>query len=921
MRPLYLKMSAFGPYAGETEVDFEKLGQRGLYLITGDTGAGKTTIFDAITYALYGAASGENRDVSMLRSEYANPATPTYVELRFAYGDEKYTVRRNPEYERAKARGEGTTSQKADAELYCPDGRIVTRTKDVTNAVTEIIGVNREQFARIAMIAQGDFLKLLLASTEERKAIFRQIFDTGRYRDFQDRLKEESLALSRQREELTVSLRQYTAGVSCGDEEEQQRRLSEIRSGGLSASEMTESLREIIAADEAEEERLSQELSHEENRIRELSAQLGKAEEIVRAEESLAAVSEKLVKKQTEITELSQQVEAVESRQPEMDALTEEIASLVGELPRYLELDQIRAELGEKTEKKETALHDAQELQTTVEELRRQISLMREEAETLKDSALLRERMTAELAAAKNIQDQLEQLKEKLREYHDLSEVLRKAQDRYRAAADEAAGKSGEYERMHRALLDEQAGVLAGTLVDGQPCPVCGSTQHPCPATRSNHSLSKEELEQLRVSVEESRANAAADSERAAVLAGQAASALEDLSKRCCELLEDDSVDRAEELLDERLTAAQARCGEIEDALRGAEQNVQKLAQIEEKLPVLEERTSASMQSLQQIEKDIAVLDIQLQSEQRQTETLAAQLRYESGGAAEVAINEARERYSRMQQMLHEIRKAYDGVLAEIHSLQGQENALRDQIKDAPEIDRGAIVEAREEAIGRKEVLDRERTDRLTRLSGNRAALDGIRRNGESLDKVERKYRWVNALANTACGMLSGKEKIMLETYVQMTFFDRIIHRANTRFMVMSGGQYELRRRKEAANNRSQTGLELSVIDHYNGSERSVKSLSGGESFKASLALALGLSDEIQSSAGGVRLDAMFVDEGFGSLDDHSLEQAFRALSELTEGNRIVGIISHVPALKEKIDRQIVVTKAKTGGSCVDVVV
>ena len=920
MRPLCLKLSAFGPYAGETVVDFEKFGQRGLYLITGDTGAGKTTIFDAITFALYGAASGENREVTMLRSEYAAPTTPTYVELRFAYGDKEYTVRRNPEYERAKTRGEGMTSQKADAELHCPDGRIVTKTKDVTAAVTEIIGVNREQFARIAMIAQGDFLKLLLASTEERKAIFRQIFDTGRYRDFQDRLKEEVSALSRQREELVVSIRQYTAGICCG-EEEQQIRLQEIRTGELTCGEMTEILREIIAADEAADESLSSELSGVEEQIRELSALLGRAEEIARVEESLSAVSEMLAEKNAEMMTLAQKLEREEGRQAEIDALTQQIALLVSELPRYLELDSLRSELRENRDKKEAALSNAQEFQATAEVLGNQILAMREEAERQKESALLREKFAVELSAAEGLQEELQTLQKNLSEYRRLNKTLEKARERYRAAADEAGEKSAEYERMHRAFLDEQAGILAETLVEGQPCPVCGSTMHPCPAARSVRSMGREELDLLKDDVEKSRGKAAAESEKAALLAGQAAGALEMLEKRCGELLGECFGEAAERLLEERITAAQERCGECMRKLQQAEHSAQRLAELEETLPELEKQSAAAEQSLRQLEKKITVLETQLQSGKQQAEILAGQLRYDSSAAAEAAVNEAREQQTRIQKEILETRKAYEDALAGVHSLRGQKDALCEQLKDAPEIDCAAVAAVREEAVCRKATMERERAERMARLTGNRAALDGIRQKGELLDQVERKYRWVNSLANTACGMLTGKEKVMLETYVQMKFFDRIIHRANTRFMVMSGGQYELRRRREAENNRSQSGLELSVIDHYNGSERSVKSLSGGESFQASLALALGLSDEIQSSAGGVRLDAMFVDEGFGSLDDHSLEQAFRALSELTEGNRIVGIISHVPALKEKIDRQLVVTKNRTGGSHVSVVV
>ena len=241
-------------------------------------------------------------------------------------------------------------------------------------------------------------------------------------------------------------------------------------------------------------------------------------------------------------------------------------------------------------------------------------------------------------------------------------------------------------------------------------------------------------------------------------------------------------------------------------------------------------------------------------------------------------------------------------------------------MQDKDEFDADAAVERRNEIVQKRSALESEFRDLHHRTETNREVLRQIEKQSAAIADVEKRWMMVGPLADTANGNLSGKEKIMLETYVQMAYFDRIIERANTRFMVMSGGQYELKRRREADNNRSQSGLSLDVVDHYNGTERSVKTLSGGESFKASLSLALGLSDEIQASAGGIQLDTMFVDEGFGSLDEESLQQAMRALNGLAEGNRLVGIISHVPELREKIDRQIIVRKDRSGGSRVEVV-
>ena len=268
-----------------------------------------------------------------------------------------------------------------------------------------------------------------------------------------------------------------------------------------------------------------------------------------------------------------------------------------------------------------------------------------------------------------------------------------------------------------------------------------------------------------------------------------------------------------------------------------------------------------------------------------------------------------------LQKALEQAQKAYQMGKATADTLRGQIQGYQEQLRQAEPIDLELERAKRKTLSVEIARLSEGLTELAARIRCNQTALEHLKEQSGDLEETEKKWTWVRALSNTANGNISGEEKIMLETYVQMTYFDRIIARANTRFMVMSGGQYELKRRIEAENNRSQSGLELDVIDHYNGTERSVNSLSGGETFKASLSLALGLSDEIQSSAGGIRLDTMFVDEGFGSLDEESLQQAMRALSSLTEGNRLVGIISHVAELKEKIDKQIFVTKDRSGGS------
>ena len=342
MRPLNLTMSAFGPYAGQTTVDFSVLGTTGLYLITGDTGAGKTTIFDAITYALYGEASGESRESSMLRSKYAAAETPTFVELTFTNGGRTYTVRRNPEYARPKTRGTGTTVQKADAELTMPDGRVITKARDVTAAVTDIIGVDREQFARIVMIAQGEFRKLLLAQTDERKAIFRQIFHTERYQALQNRLKEEAAALDRQCGELEAGLRQ-AAGCIRGA-------APETLPDALDTDALLAALDTLLRSDEAALTQAQTERAQTETRREQVLSDLGKAEALEAARVKLAEADAAWVEAQAEAKTAQAALDAAMASQPEIQSRRQDITRLEDALRRYEQLDTLRASGWRKSE-------------------------------------------------------------------------------------------------------------------------------------------------------------------------------------------------------------------------------------------------------------------------------------------------------------------------------------------------------------------------------------------------------------------------------------------------------------------------------------------------------------------------------------------------------------------------------------------
>lgn len=1584
MKPMKLVISAFGPYADRTEIAFDRFGGQGLYLITGDTGAGKTTIFDAIAFALYGEASGDVRRSDMFRSKYAKDEVPTYVELTFLYRDKTYTIKRNPEYYRPKGRGSGYTLQKADAVLTYPDGRKpVTKAKDVTKAVAELIGLDRRQFTQIAMIAQGDFQKLLLAGTEERGSIFRQIFNTGLYQRLQEQLKGEVKVQKDAYEELRRSINQYMEGIDCHSEAASRpaRELAKLREERFDGrmEEGMELLEELCGEDQAALGRMDARLEELEGQmqredqlignIRHVKAQRQALEENLRCQESLkeelaekAALLEKAAQDRLECAGLEEQIREAGKNLELLEGLeTERRAQQAGELEIAGEQKRKEESAGQ-VRSLETALAEEQEncrlfagagevrerLEGRQEEilrrkqdlLRRRESLEQEgrrQRKALKDLAKTRER-AAKLSAAvdearvrtealadrdrmlsdteemeerlrsqsallesqgterKTVQkeegeirrsldalaaelERLEKEEERFREerealknigeealalrhkaeegesrlrlyrerteavkrsrkasealekaygqacaaadrhqerwnlYREEWEGVREAESRllllrqrqeqlqeawsaqeslsadaeqaqgrlkklfsarqeYRTAAEEKARLGEVYRKMEQQFLDAQAGMLARGLEEGDPCPVCGSAHHPLLAHVPRTVPEKAQLDARKKEL----SAAEAKTERLSEKAGQLGEQLEEQMRKMDDMLrnllarpvlqgegdngvvkisEPDAaeqqdternggqrdicamesdipvmarskgqsdvwaaepdvqetaarqLDRMKEALGavrERIDAQQRKLADemgtageecrrkkeldtlmqeaehkqkaleqqrqkalselntargqyderrkqwertvlelpasclsetgvqisglvqpgasgvqvsgqeqpgapeasvstVSEAKQGLDLTETEMKRIENCLSKAWEQAQAQLEQaetkrlrLERVERQAAeaeerkrqtdnrimeckesaanlqgrkeALERQMSAEQKKAEeilkeaegllrTYAQRTRKEevsetasgevfilSGEAFPAAASEAplavsvrvmsgmeaalaalaeweqsirkelafREQLngemcqneaqlSEIQNLLGDMEKqlagidslisekagqlmdsvrsafpgleenrtgqenqenqknqknqknqgdgtgmprqlmpetaALDAAAAEeveklaveaLEELEGQLallegkilrnqadlkkkeqleqsipqketlirklldeikntelsltrrmtekdartkriNALTEQLGGKTKEDiqetirssqsrKAALEEAykaaeqshtecrtrnertaaaietlkqqlaaageaaligEEEVLARKETWQQEKKDlnasrdqRCAALSRNREILRKVRIQREDIAAVEKRYVWTRALADTANGSLTGKQKIELETYVQMTYFDRIIRRANLRLLTMSSGQYELKRERDSENLKGKMGLGLSVIDHYNATERSVKTLSGGESFQASLSLALGLADEIQSYAGGIRMDSLFVDEGFGSLDEEALGQAMKALQQLTEGNRLVGIISHVSELKEQIDRKIIVTKSRT---------
>ncbi len=915
MRPLSLKICGFGPYAGTQELDLEKLGKSGLYLITGETGAGKTTIFDAICYALYGSASGSSREPDMMRSKYADEDMPTEVELTFENAGKVYTVRRSPEYLRRKRRGEGVMLQPAEAELRYPDGRVETKSRAVTQAVEELLGVTKSQFTQIAMIAQGDFLKLLLANTQDRQMIFRNIFHTDLYQIFADRSRRDFAALTAEMTQGRESIRQYVQGIACGEDDPASVEVDRAKGGNMSTEDILLLINRLDEQDVKRQEALKKQDLAADERILSLVRELDRAQQRDALMAELRDAEQRIQAHTGKKEQLDKELTRRQEESPATAVMEEKAVQLSLQLPKYGELDGLRKAAEEGLKRAKELRLERSSAEATGKELDGVILQIRGELESLEDAGEAKAVLTAARSELTERQRDLLSLKEqlsglgKLRKAYETAKAAFDASDRaYLSASAAAANLRSLFNR-------EQAGIMAESLQDGQPCPVCGSLDHPAKAVKAKEAPSQQQVEKAEKAAEAARVKASEDSSACAAAKAAADTAQAAVSSRCGDVLGTSDLAAAPGVLQERAAELKRRAEANEAALARENERIARKEKLAALLPKKLEEQRSQAESAAALQTGIAALEAKNGSLQDQIAHLAGQLPYEDEGSAKRAlasmqkdIADAKAALKTASDAVHAWDKTMEGLKASLASLQ-------DRLSAIPPVDREKAAAEKQAADEEKQRI-REGSDAVAaRLQINRQAGAHIRVKAAELKELEDRHRWMKALSDTVSGQLQGKERLALEVWVQMTYFDRILRRANVHLMEMSSGAYELKRRETPGDLRSQNGLELDVVDHYSGSIRSVKTLSGGESFMASLSLALGLSEEIQAGAGGVRLDCMFVDEGFGSLDEDTLQQAMRSLGRLTDGDRLVGIISHVDQLRRQIDRQIVVTKDPAGGS------
>ena len=927
MKPLKLTMSAFGSYAGKNVIDFTGQ-QQGIFLITGDTGAGKTTIFDAITYALYNQTSGGERNGNMMRSQYAQPETETYVELEFLYRGQTYRVRRNPDYKITKTLKNGKIREQKvphSVELTLPDGTVFPEKKNATDAkIIEILGLTADQFSQIVMIAQGDFLKLLYTKSDERKMIFSKLFRTDIYWKIQENLRRKSMEMDERIQENDRAFEQEKSRIILLPESEE-----------LPLDELVERLRERLK-DALKEQNLRR------ANVEELNKKITKYEEINKLFVSL----EKIRQNGKELE--ARQVESKERRQQIENALKADKV-LVAEqqnLRQQQEVEQSAQAIAKMTE---TLANDQEMFESLKTQLQESEAKQKREAADIQKKMLALEQSFPSYEALQNARSEEQQAKKVWEDLGKISEesfhkkkagiaALKEQQKRQEQVVEQtkknweqtslsASESAKHYEHMYEAFLKEQAGILAENLSAGCPCPVCGSTVHPDPAKLSDHAVTELEVEQAkktRAAAEEKRdlAYAAFEAEKTEkqklaqavekeeadfVLAQTIAKQQRKEAEQNYVSLQKIAEQIREKLVYPSLAEAKKQYAAMQKALAAAEQEIerkrQKVSELAEAMNTLKGQKLAEEEN-QKTAKKLAA----------KTEKEYAKLLEKSGFVSEETYHLAI-LPERSRSKLEREEKEYE---SQCLRQQSEQKLLEKQVSGKTYTD---TTELNEQLKAEKQALkEAEKTymELHTAYENDRSVLQNCAVYLEKGKKLESEDQVIKSLSKTANGRLSGSAKIDFETYIQRQYFKQIIHEANKRLLTMSNHQFILKLKEEANTGRkTNEGLDLSVYSLVTDSERDVKTLSGGESFLAALAMALGLSDIVERSAGAIHPDMMFIDEGFGSLDAQSRQQAIEVLGELAGDSRMVGIISHVTELKEQIDRKLVVSRTDKGSRAV----
>lgn len=863
MKPIKLTISAFGPYSKEVQINFEDFAAEGLFLVTGDTGAGKTTIFDAISFALYGEASGGNvrRESKSFRSDYANPDTPTYVELTFCHRGKEYNIKRNPEYERPAKRGAGMVKEAAAVEFHMPDrDKVLTKSKEVESEIISLLGLDREQFSQTVMIAQGDFMKILRAKSDERKKLFQKIFNTSKYEQLENLLKEKNSTLekihARADEDIAAAISMilidtdFEKAAQLQEEKQPAKALELIRS----LIEFQKSKLDKLAADAVKITEKTESKSKEFGLYQQINNDFHMLEQAKKTKADLESKSEEIKLKE-------ERIRLARAAQAAAPAVKLYNASAAG----------------------------VKNLNTSIEAARKSIKECEESAKFARSDFDRAKEKYGTLELLKKQADDLEAIIPVIRSFSKSEAEFAAAEEKQKAAFIASKNADAKYIKVKENFYSGQSAIIAKELKEGQPCPVCGSLEHPAPAEAAGKLATKEELE----FADSTRKEAEIQLQQATGKATEAKLIYEQKKQLIMEAEMEESdaaqLEKQAESIRENIKNIKAVYEKTAESLQNA-----KVA--------LENEKGALSAAEKQLEREKKIL-------QKNLKELNASLA-ENGFADVKSYNAAGLDLKTLDNLEKETADYYTKSASTKDRIMEYENKLQGKKQTDLSVLETEILELKNQATA----VSAEIRSLQSRHDANKTNEDKIEVKLKEKSATAKEYAIVNELYKTVSGNLGGgKAKLKFESYVQQFYFNQVVACANQRLKVLSEGNFHLRLKQETTNLRSQAGLDLEVFDANSCAWRDVSTLSGGESFVASLALALGLSDMAQSKSGQIKLDSMFIDEGFGTLDENTLHQAMEVLSKLACGNRLIGVISHVSELKHRIDKQIIIRKTRTG--------
>lgn len=951
MKPINIKISAFGPYKGLETVDFTKLGSNGIFLITGDTGSGKTSLFDAICFALYNQPSGTNRTVDSLRSDYADDETDTFVEFEFTHKENKYVIKRNVPYKKKNRK----TKTVAEATLIINDNDIITGVKEVTNKIIEILGIDDKQFKQIAMIAQGEFLKLLFATSDERSKIFRKIFDTSIYYKISELLKEKFLKTKREYDDKNNILKNEIEHINWDKDisnltileiinllnEENEKDKIIVLEEKEKRKKLDEKI-ELLIKDIEIKKNINADILNLKNKTSELNNLKSNYDEMLLIKNDIK-LSELLNPLNKELNLYENNLINNNKLKIEYENyLNEEEINLQKLKEKYLNLEQVKDQV-----KKDNIV--LEKLKQNIN-IQKEIKLLKEEKEELKNcnDILLKNKKEREEIQEYILNDKsyinLEKArdedkvnKEKIKEYNDIIisyndnlEYKEKLKFELENDIKNYEIHNNEYVLEESKFLRNQAGILAKELSPNKPCLVCGSKNHPSKAELINDVLSKEELDNLKVNLDllnEKRNNSINNLNLINAKLNEVDIEKINTEKTKLEAIKFDF----DKLLNDCKIFDQKKLtlNNLNNSILKNEDDVKRYNNIISNLESLEKQIFNFDINLEDLEKEINNNETYIKNITTSYNDLNSSIK-EIKGKYDVVLSNIENETKNKEKVLNEInnidkptnlyntneiviiKKENDNYFNSYDILKTQIKQLEEKTKDKEISD---IDNLNNELLKLRIEKNNMNDDLIIKYDNNVKIYDSISLKFKEIESINRKYSNYKKLSDTANGNLIGKNKIIFEHFVQASYFNEIIKNSNFRLDIMTNGQFELIRKEVATSLNDKVSLDLEIVDHYTGKIRSIKSLSGGESFKASLALALGLSDTIQNYAGGIVVETMFIDEGFGSLDSDSLEQALATLYDLTNGNRLIGIISHVSELKSRIDSKIYISKTANGST------